>query len=93
VLIVNAAKRKRFAVYPACQQTVDFERFELRVLIRIRDNDVVAAGTQLARNALRDFGEKRMHQIGDDQPDQIRPARYHQARRRTRSRVSALMSP
>jgi hypothetical protein len=82
----EAERRRRLgrgeqqAIHLACQQAVHFAALHRAILLGIADHDVVAERADGGGDALGDFGEEGMHQVGNDQADHKGAARGQTAR-------------
>ena len=60
---------KQQAIDLAGQQAVHFAGFDRAIFFGVADHDVVAERADGGGDALGDFGEEGVHQVGHDQPD------------------------
>ena len=77
---VGLRRRDDQAIHAPSQQKLHLALFYIRILIRVRDDDLVIQRLEFPGHSLGHFGEKRMHQVRDNQADHVGPARYQAAR-------------
>ena len=77
---VGLCRRDDQPVHAARHQQLDLPLLGLRVLIRVRYDDLIAERPQLARHARRHLGEERVHQIGDHEAHHVSAPRDQAAR-------------